>query len=207
MSPPSVSELGRCCVVRGAPDVFISWGPNFASTVWSRSAPMSRPSVCELGRCREVAERPMSSPLGPELRKCHEVAEGSMCPPPGARTLRVPCGRGAPDVFTHLGPEHCGCCVVAERPMSLPPGGPNLAGTVRSRSARCLHRLCANSGDAVWSRSARCLHRLGGGAELCGFRAVAERSMSPPSVCPNLAGAVCVFAERSTSSPSGPRTL
>ena len=141
----------------------ITWGPNSAGAVRSRSA-----------RCL------------PRLRPNSVVAERSMSSPPKARTLRVPRGHGALDVFTAWGPEFCGCREVAERPTSSPPGartlrvprghgaldvltawGPNFAGAVRSRSARRLHRLgpelcgcrevCVTFSDVftAWGRSLR----------------------------------------------------
>ena len=187
MSSPSVSELCECgavaerpmssppgartfasAVSRGALDVFTIWGPNFASAVRSRSV-----------RC---LHRPYY-----HLRGCRAVAERSMSPSSGARTLRVPCVGGTLDVSTvyvRTGRVPCG----RGAPDAVTTWVPNIAGAVRSRSARCLHHVCPNMAGAVWSRSARCLHTSG--PEHYGCRVVAERSMSSPPGAPNFASAV-----------------
>ena len=216
MSPPSVSELGGCREVA--------------------ERRMSPPSVAELGGYSQVAERSMSPLFVSELGGCREVAERSMSPPSGTRTLRVPCGRGAPNVATTRapkqcgcravarsvsplrGPQLCGCRAVAGRPMSphhagpnsvgavgrralgvattraqtvrvpcgrgtldvATTGGTNLAGAVRSRSARRRHHTGPDGAGAVWSRNAR--RRRHERNELGGCREVAERSTSPQTV-------------------------
>ena len=224
-SPPGARTLRVPCG-RGAPDVFTAWGPNFASAVWSRSARRlhhlvpnfasgvwSRGARClhrlcpnwagavrsrsarrlhhlgpELGGYREVAERPMSSP--PEARTLRVPRDRGvlMSPPSGARTLRVPCGGGALDasaIRVRTRQVLCGRGAPAD---AFTTWGPNFASTVWSRSARCLHHLCANSAGCreVAERSMS----PPPGPEHCGCREVAECSMSPPSGAPNIAGAV-----------------
>ena len=115
MSPPSASELGQVPCGRGALDVFTTTGPNIAgamesrnadvSTLWGASiagAVRSRSARCLHHLCPNLAGGAVWSRsarrlhrLGPEHCGCRAVAERPMSSPPGARTLRVPCGRGA----------------------------------------------------------------------------------------------------------------
>jgi len=141
MSPPSGPRTLRVPCGRGALDVATTGVPNFVGAVRSRSARRRRHAGTNSAgavrsrsaRCRHhgwnelggfaVRSRsaPTSPPCGSKQCERRKVAERSRSSPPGARTLLMPCGRGAPDVST-------GLC-------------PNLAGAVWSRSARCLHQL------------------------------------------------------------------